>query len=84
MPKYTFGCKECNKKFEIKMTMAEYDVQKELLACQECHGQLTRLVDGAMFALVGHGWYADGYGITSREMNKNVEDGCRADPTCIL
>lgn len=84
MPKYSFGCIACKKVYEIDMKISEYEKQKDLLACQECHEPLTRLVDRTQFALVGHGWYNDGYGITAREMNKNVEDGCRADPTCPL
>lgn len=84
MPKYTFGCEACKKAYEVTMKISEYTEKKDSQVCPECGGPLKRLVDPTLFSLVGHGWYSDGYGITAREMNKNVEDGCRADPTCPL
>jgi len=80
MPAYDFYCSQCNKTYEIKMTMSEHSEQKDKMTCQECHQPLSQTVSPLRFTLKGSGWYADGpgnnsngsgYGVTQREMDKN-------------
>lgn len=82
MPTYDFQCTNCQKTYELKMTMAEHSEQKDRLTCQECHSPLSQSVAPLRFALKGSGWFADGsgnnsngtgYGITQREMDRNGE-----------
>ena len=84
MPIYDMQCIECNKVYEITMKISEYDMQKSLLTCQECHGNLKQKVHQMTFNLKGSGWFAaadtggrnglgTGYEITQRELNENLE-----------
>jgi putative FmdB family regulatory protein len=79
MPIYEFHCDNCNKQYEIKMSMSEHENQKDKLTCQECHVILTQSVAPLNFKLNGHGWFGksdtcvDPYGITDMETNHNLD-----------
>lgn len=73
MPSYDFQCTNCNKVYELKMSMSEHSEQKESLTCQECHNKLTQVVAPLRFKLTGGGWFNQEYGITQQEMNANLD-----------
>ncbi len=54
---YDFYCQHCNKVYEIKMTLAEHSVQKNILPCQECNDILQQKVAKLNFELKGTGWF---------------------------
>ena len=74
MPIYEFACVSCKTKKEHIMKMSEYEVSKDILACESCGGKLRPLVGKLNFRLAGHGWADMGYNITSNEMAANTDD----------
>jgi putative FmdB family regulatory protein len=78
---YDFQCTQCNKIYEIKMTMAEHTELKNKMECQECHTIMRQKVSGLTFQLKGEGWFpkqSDEYdpnwhGIDQGEFKKNLE-----------
>ncbi len=73
MPSYDFRCDNCNKTFEIRMSLSEHSEQKDKMTCQECHSKLTQVVAPLRFKLQGGGWFNQEYGITQQEMNSNLD-----------
>jgi putative FmdB family regulatory protein len=57
MPVYEYRCHQCNKVFEFQQRMA--DAAKT--TCEECSGQLERLISRSSFSFKGGGWYKDLY-----------------------
>jgi putative FmdB family regulatory protein len=68
MPTYEYGCEACGKKWELEQRISEDPVKK----CPKC-GKLKakRLISGGNFVLKGGGWYADGYGSSSKSSKKS-------------
>lgn len=66
MPLYAYRCKKCNHECE--------EIQKfsdpPLTVCEECGGELEKLIGTPSFHLKGGGWYSDGYG--NKEDRKRV------------
>lgn len=60
MPIYEYQCKQCDKVFEYMQRMSD-DPKTE---CEECAGQLDRLISRSAFHLKGGGWYKDLYSST--------------------
>lgn len=45
MPEYTYVCKACGLDFDVFMTYAEFDENKDkVIACDECGGELYRAI----------------------------------------
>jgi putative FmdB family regulatory protein len=57
MPIYEYACKSCKKTFEYMQSISE--AAKSV--CEECGGELSRLISAAAFHLKGGGWYKDLY-----------------------
>jgi predicted nucleic acid-binding Zn ribbon protein len=77
-PVYDFACNSCYKVYEIKMTLAEHDVLKEVMQCEECGRMLSQKVAPLRFDLKGVGWFGKndsgtGYEVTQRELDKNLK-----------
>ncbi|OPY64855.1 MAG: Zinc ribbon domain protein [Syntrophorhabdaceae bacterium PtaU1.Bin034] len=57
MPIYEYECADCGKIFEIFQKISD----EPLKECQECKGQLNRLISMCSFQLKGTGWYVTDY-----------------------
>lgn len=86
MPTYVFKCinKKCKEIFEIECKMSELDDLKGKVRCPKGHRKAELQLSRPNIIFAGHGWERDGYGITQTEMDHNIEEGCKADPTCPL
>jgi putative FmdB family regulatory protein len=49
MPTYEFFCEDCNKPFEIILTLAEYE--KDKITCPKCGGKHVHQEAAAFFAV---------------------------------
>ena len=62
MPLYTLVCYECQKKADVKMSLAEHDdFKKNGIPCPTCGTALVQEVAKLNFGLEGKGWFRDGY-----------------------
>src|SRR6476620_8082037 len=68
MPTYEYGCEACGKNWELEQRISEDPIKK----CPKC-GKLKakRLISGGNFMLKGGGWYADGYGSSTKGSKKS-------------
>jgi putative FmdB family regulatory protein len=57
MPIYEYACKVCHREFEYQQRMSDPDKT----VCEECGGELERLISRTAFQLKGSGWYKDLY-----------------------
>ena len=57
MPIYEYKCGKCKKLFEYLQKFSD-DPKEE---CEECEGNLTKVLSTSSFSLKGSGWYKDGY-----------------------
>lgn len=57
MPVYEYHCKQCNKIIEKIQKMSD----DPLTTCEECGGELTKLISRSCFKLVGEGFYCNDY-----------------------
>lgn len=58
MPVYEYECKQCHREFEYQQKMAD----PEKTVCENCGGELARIISRTAFQLKGSGWYKDLYG----------------------
>jgi predicted nucleic acid-binding Zn ribbon protein len=77
--RYEFECSKCDGYFEVDIRLSVYEEifagTKPPPACKTCKTPLKRIITKAPnFKLLGHGWYADGYGITDMEMKQNNDN----------
>jgi len=57
MPLYEYQCSSCKKVFEVMQKFSD----APLTECEECKGQLNKLMSMSSFALKGSGWYTTDY-----------------------
>ena len=57
MPVYEYKCKQCGREFEYQQRMSDPDKT----VCENCSGELERLISRTAFQLKGSGWYKDLY-----------------------
>ena len=57
MPIYEYRCSQCEKEFEYQQRMSE----PAKTVCEECGGELERLISRTAFQFKGGGWYKDLY-----------------------
>jgi putative FmdB family regulatory protein len=63
MPTYEYACEACGNSWEAEQRITE-DALKD---CPKCgQSKARRLISGSRFMLKGGGWYADGYGSSSK------------------
>ena len=56
MPAYTFKCYNCNKVYEINLSLQEFDSNKQL--CEDCNIELKRIFTKDSSTLIqGNGFY---------------------------
>lgn len=57
IPIYEYKCKLCNKVIEKIQKISDIP----LTICEECGGELTRLISKSSFKLIGSGFYVNDY-----------------------
>jgi len=57
MPIYEYKCKKCGKHYEVWQKITD----EPLKVCQECGGELIKLISESSFILKGTGWYVTDY-----------------------
>jgi putative FmdB family regulatory protein len=63
MPIYEYRCESCRRQFEVIQRMTE----PSLSMCEQCGGQVRRLISQTSFVLKGSGWYVTDYPSESRK-----------------
>jgi putative FmdB family regulatory protein len=69
MPTYEYECKKCGKRFEYFQSIN--DAKKT--ECEECKGELERLISASGFILKGGGWYKDLYSSSKKPESKGSD-----------
>src|SRR5881409_3721753 len=69
MPTYEYECLKCKRVFEIRQRISESALKK----CDECGGEVHRLLSAAPFILKGEGWYVTDYPSESRKKAREAE-----------
>ena len=62
MPIYEYRCKSCGEVIEVIQQFSDRPLRK----CKACSGRLEKLISRTAFQLKGGGWYAQGYGASSK------------------
>ena len=62
MPIYEYQCESCKDVIEAWQSLSD----KPMTICPNCSGTLKKLISMSSFQLKGGGWYADGYGASSK------------------
>src|SRR5881628_2545333 len=77
MPTYEYECLKCKRVFEIRQRISEPALKK----CDECGGEVRRLLSAAPFILKGEGWYVTDYPSESRKkaLQSEKSSGTTAD-----
>lgn len=57
MPIYEYACSGCGNVTEVRQGFSDPPLDK----CQQCSGQLQRLISQTAFHLKGSGWYVTDY-----------------------
>ncbi len=70
MPIYEYQCQSCHKVFEFIQKMSD----DPMTECEECKGELQRMISQSAFHLKGGGWYKDLYSSTKKD-SVNTEAG---------
>jgi putative FmdB family regulatory protein len=69
MPIYEYQCESCSRRFEVMQRMTE----PHLATCEQCGGQVRRLISQTSFVLKGGGWYVTDYPSESRKKAMSQE-----------
>jgi putative FmdB family regulatory protein len=67
MPIYEYECKKCQKRFEYQQSMKD----PKKTTCEECGGELERVISPSGFVLKGGGWYKDLYSSSKKPETKS-------------
>ena len=57
MPIYEYQCQSCDRRFEVMQRMSE----PALTTCDDCGGDLKKLISAPAFQFKGDGWYVTDY-----------------------
>src|SRR3989441_9253934 len=63
VPTYEYECGKCRRVFEIRQRISEPPLQ----TCEDCGGEVRRLLSAAPFILKGGGWYVTDYPSEARK-----------------
>lgn len=77
MPTYEYECLKCKRVFEIRQRISE----PALKVCDECGGEVHRLLSAAPFILKGGGWYVTDYPSESRKQALQSEKSSSEKPS---
>ncbi|MBL4632470.1 MAG: zinc ribbon domain-containing protein, partial [Kofleriaceae bacterium] len=71
MPIYEYQCQSCQKVFEFIQKMSD----DPMTECEECKGELSRMISQSAFHLKGGGWYKDLYSSTKKDSGGSDSGG---------
>jgi putative FmdB family regulatory protein len=57
MPTYTYKCNNCSQVVEKFQKISE----EPLKVCENCSGEVSKMITPTVFRLVGKGWYETDY-----------------------
>lgn len=80
MPLYEYQCKKCHRVFEIIQKFSD----QELLECNDCGGEVERLLSAPAIQFKGSGWYITDYarkGSDSNNDGSSSNDGTSSKST---
>lgn len=63
MPIYEYQCTGCGKTIEVMQKISDDPLTK----CEECGGELKKLITSTSFVLKGEGWYVTDYPSADRK-----------------
>jgi putative FmdB family regulatory protein len=63
MPIYEYACEDCGKLCEVIQKVTDEPIS----TCQECSGQMHKLISQTSFILKGAGWYVTDYASPERK-----------------
>ena len=63
MPIYEYQCTGCGRTFEVMQKISDDPLTK----CEECGGDLKKLITNTSFVLKGEGWYVTDYPSADRK-----------------
>ncbi|MEO6324430.1 MAG: FmdB family zinc ribbon protein [Thermoanaerobaculia bacterium] len=75
MPLYEYRCDTCGHKFEQIQLFSD----PLLTVCEECGGELKKLISSPAFQLKGSGWYASDYPKQNAAKPSGTSDGGKGD-----
>ncbi len=81
MPIYEYECTECGNVEEIFQKMSD----SPLVTCQQCQGELHKIISHSSFHLKGSGWYATDYGGSASKgakASQNKKAETKKDTSC--
>ena len=80
MPTYEYRCDKCGETFEVFQRITDDPVR----TCQDCGGEVRRLVNATNFILKGSGWYKTDYASKQAPAGKEAPacDSSGGKPAC--
>lgn len=76
MPTYEYACEACGNEWEAEQRITE----NALKDCPKCgEPKARRLISGSRFLLKGGGWYADGYGSSSKPSETKTSSDTKSE-----
>jgi putative FmdB family regulatory protein len=69
MPIYEYQCPKCGRQTEVLQQSQKAAPPK----CQECKGEMNKIISPTAFILKGEGWYVTDYPSESRKKGMEVE-----------
>lgn len=70
MPVYEYECMSCRKRCEVIQRFDDPPIE----TCEQCGGQMQKLISNTSFVLKGNGWYVTDY-VRNAETKKEQSNG---------
>ncbi|TAN42613.1 MAG: zinc ribbon domain-containing protein [Nitrospirae bacterium] len=74
MPIYEYECQKCRKAIEVMQKFSDAPIT----TCEECGGDMKKLISNTSFVLKGSGWYVTDYA-SNKNKTTNKTDKCAGD-----
>ena len=75
MPVYTYKCEECNKKFEVRQSMTDPEIE----ICPECGGKVHKVISQAGVIFKGPGFYVNDNACPNADLD-SADSPCHSCP----
>ena len=75
MPLYEYQCQKCGNRSEVIQRMSD----PPLATCEDCGGDLKKLLSAPAFQFKGTGWYVTDYPNSKEAKRKNESGGSDSD-----
>ena len=75
MPIYEYECLQCGSVEEALQKFSD----KPLTQCNQCNGQLRKMISNTTFHLKGSGWYVTDYAQKTKSPSKSTDSGKKAN-----